>query len=245
MEKDNILFFENVSKEVKKQLIINNISLKIKHGNFSAIMGPSGAGKTSLLNIASGLDNPTSGSVFINDKEISKLKEPKLTKYRSKNIGYIFQEYNLIEYLNVKDNILFTQKINHLKVDSKKLEEIVTTLNLQDKLKSNINDLSGGQKQRVAIARALIGNNQIIFADEPTGALDINTRDITIKLLKNLTTKFNKTLILVTHDPVVASYADEIIFILNGSINLISGKMNDQAISKKMLELEKNVKNSD
>lgn len=237
---DTILSFKNVNKTMNGKKVLYNINIDLPKNKFVVIMGPSGSGKTTFLNLASGLEKPTRGKVFIKNTEISRLKEPKLTKFRRKEIGYIFQEYNLIPYLNVKENILIIQTLQKQKITKNKLHEIIEKVNLEDYRKTQVTNLSGGQKQRVAIARSLIGRNDLIFADEPTGALDVKTRNEIITLLKEVCYEYGKSLFMVTHDPAVANYADMILFLSEGQIVDIFQKdqINLDAIFKKLMELK-------
>lgn len=236
-----ILEFNNVFKNVKNNEIIKNISIKIPKNQFIVVMGPSGAGKSTFLNLASGLEKPTTGEIIVNQTLISNLKEPKLTKFRSNNIGYIFQQYNLLPYLNVKENIVLVQKLTGQKINKSRLDELINLIGLKSYEKTIISKLSGGQQQRVAIARALIGNNNIIFGDEPTGALDINNRNNVIKLLKDSCLKYNKSLIVVTHDPVVASFADLVLIMVDGQIAQTITNPKLEEITTQLTEVEKNV----
>lgn len=238
---DCIIELKKISKTFKNTIIIKDISIKLPSGKFVVIMGPSGAGKTTFLIIASGLEKPTTGEVIIKKTIISSLKEPKLTKFRSKNIGYIFQNYSLVNYLTVKENFLLTLKLTKQKIEKNRFETLMTLMNLQGKENLKVSKLSEGQQQRVAIARYLIGNNEIIFADEPTGALDVNTRNVVIKLLKDSCAQYNKSLFVVTHDPVVASYADYIIFIVDGKIYEVLPSADWQTLANKLVEIESNV----
>ncbi|QBQ07854.1 ABC transporter ATP-binding protein [Spiroplasma gladiatoris] len=231
MSKDNSFTLINVKKIINNTPILEETSISFKKKQVIVIMGLSGSGKTTFLNILSGLDKPSSGSVIIEGTDITKLKEPKLTKFRSLNIAYIFQEYNLIDYLNIKENILINSTLNKIKIDNKKYEQIIKSLDLIKLEKQNITSLSGGEQQRVAIARALIGNNQIIFADEPTGALDIKSSENVIDLLIENALAFEKTLFIVTHDPNVALKADQIILIKDKKLKLL-----EKNIDKKILE---------
>ncbi|WP_051350875.1 ABC transporter ATP-binding protein [[Acholeplasma] multilocale] len=212
-----IIKIENITKKN----VLEPINAVISEGQCIGIMGNSGAGKSTLLNIISGLETPTTGAVHINGTDITKLKEPNLTKFRSRNISYIFQDYKLVEYLNVEENIKLIEKNNGNKIDENKYEQTVKALGLEDKLKVNVRKLSGGQKQRVAIARSIIGESKIIFADEPTGALDIVNKKIVLKELVENSKRNNKTLVIVTHDPEVALSTDKILFINNGKLDEI------------------------
>ncbi|AUF83424.1 ABC transporter ATP-binding protein [Mesoplasma syrphidae] len=208
-------------KKITKKNILQEITITINEGDCIGIMGNSGAGKSTLLNIISGLEKPTTGSVVINKVNITNLKEPKLTKFRATNISYIFQDYKLVDYLTVEENIKLIEKNNKAKINLNKYDTIVNSLGLQDKLKMNVKKLSGGQKQRVAIARSLIGRSKIIFADEPTGALDLVNKKIVLNELITNSKLNNKTLIIVTHDPDVALTTDQILFISNGKLDEI------------------------
>ncbi|WP_338983124.1 ABC transporter ATP-binding protein [Spiroplasma endosymbiont of Othius punctulatus] len=239
-----VIEFKNVKKDFGKWNIIKDISVEFEKGKTYAVMGPSGAGKTTFLNLASGLEKPTSGEIIINTKNVGEMKEPKLTKFRVKNISYIFQDYNIIDYLTVYENVVLSMKLSHSKIDSLKVEEILKRVNLFELRKKNVMQLSGGQKQRVAIARALISNSEIIFADEPTGALDLNTRDEVIELLSEMSSIYKKTLIIITHDPKVATIADKIVYFLSGEISSVEDKESAENIATRLLELEHNVNNS-
>lgn len=239
-----IIEFKNVKKDFGKWNIIKNISIEFKQGKTYAVMGPSGAGKTTFLNLASGLEKPTSGEIIVNTKNIGEMKEPQLTKFRVKNISYIFQDYNIVDYLTVYENVVLSMKLAHSKIDDLKVTEILKRVGLIELKNKNVMQLSGGQKQRVAIARALVSNNEIIFADEPTGALDLNTRDEVIELLSEMSSIYKKTLIIITHDPKVATIADRVVYFLNGKISTIEDKSSAEHISSRLLELEHNANNS-
>ncbi|ALD66335.1 ABC transporter ATP-binding protein [Spiroplasma cantharicola] len=228
-------------KNVIKNKILNDINISIIKGQTVAIMGYSGSGKTTLLNLMSGLDTPDSGTIIINGTTINLIKEPRLTEFRSKNISYIFQDYKLIEYLSINENITLIQDINKIKINKNKFDNICKKLNITNLLDKKVSQLSGGQKQRVAIARALIGDNDFIFADEPTGALDMMTRDVIIKELIENSKVFNKTLVVVTHDPMVAKWMEKVIFIDDHKIESINERMNVNDIELKMESLFKNV----
>ncbi|WDV45238.1 ATP-binding cassette domain-containing protein [Clostridiaceae bacterium M8S5] len=201
-----------------KKYTIENLNLDIYDNVSTAIMGPSGCGKSTLLNCISGLEKSTSGSIYILGTDITKLKESKLTKFRRNNITYIFQQYNLIEVLNVIDNIKLPYKTSGAKINNKKLKHLINTLGLKGKEKVLPNKLSGGQQQRVAIARALLGENNIILADEPTGALDLKTSNEVLKLLLLGAKEFESPILIITHDINVASKCDIVHFMLDGKI---------------------------
>lgn len=197
---------------------LDGVTLSIEQGEFVAVVGTSGSGKSTLLHIMGGLDIPTSGSVIVRGKELSKMKEEQLTIFRRRNIGFVFQNYNLIPVLNVYENIVLPVELDGDKVDKKYLEEIVQLLALKEKLSSMPNNLSGGQQQRVAIARALISKPAILLADEPTGNLDSRTGSDVLGLLKTTSYKFHQTLVMITHNNEIAQLADRIIRIEDGKI---------------------------
>ena len=196
---------------------LDGVTLSIEEGEFVAIVGTSGSGKSTLLNMMGGLDTPTSGSIKVKGKELSKLKDEQLTIFRRRNIGFIFQNYNLVPVLNVYENIVLPVELDGDTVDKRFMDEVVKMLALDGKLNSMPNNLSGGQQQRVAIARALVSKPAIILADEPTGSLDKNSGIKVMKLLEGLHEQ-GKTLIIVTHDIDIAEHADRIIQIEDGKI---------------------------
>jgi putative ABC transport system ATP-binding protein len=198
---------------------LDNISFSVEKGEFVAIIGPSGSGKSTLLHMLGGVDRPTSGSVFIDNTDIYSLNETKLAIFRRRQIGLIYQFYNLIPVLNVEENITLPLLLDERKIDKQRLDEIINTLNLNDRLKHLPNQLSGGQQQRVSIGRALINNPALMLADEPTGNLDSKNSNEIINLLKLSNKKYNQTLIIITHDERIALQADRIITIEDGKIS--------------------------
>ena len=184
-----------------------------------AIVGTSGSGKSTLLNMMGGLDRPTSGSIEVKGKELSKLKDEQLTIFRRRNIGFIFQNYNLVPVLNVYENIVLPVELDGDTVDKHFMNEVVKMLVLDGKLNSMPNNLSGGQQQRVAIARALVSKPAIILADEPTGNLDSRTSSDVLGLLKMTSQKFHQTIVMITHNNEIAQLADRIIRIEDGRIS--------------------------
>lgn len=197
---------------------LDGVTLSIKGGEFVAIVGTSGSGKSTLLNMMGGLDVPTSGSVKVKGKELSKLKDEQLTIFRRRNIGFIFQNYNLVPILNVYENIVLPVELDGDTVDKAFMDEVVRMLGLSDKLDNMPNNLSGGQQQRVAIARALVSKPAIVLADEPTGNLDSRTSGDVLGLLKATSNKFHQTLVMITHNNEIAQLADRIIRIEDGRI---------------------------
>ena len=195
---------------------LDGVTLSIEQGEFVAIVGTSGSGKSTLLNMMGGLDVPTSGSVQIKGKELAELNDEQLTIFRRRNIGFIFQNYNLVPVLNVYENIVLPVELDGDTVDKKFMVEVVRLLALENKLNNMPNNLSGGQQQRVAIARALIAKPAIVLADEPTGNLDSRTSSDVLGLLKETSSQFRQTLVMITHNNEVAQLADRIIRIEDG-----------------------------
>ncbi len=198
---------------------LDGVTLAINEGEFVAIVGTSGSGKSTLLNMMGGLDIPTSGKIKVRGKELSELKDEQLTIFRRRNIGFIFQNYNLVPVLNVYENIVLPVELDGDSVDHKFMDDVVGMLALKDKLNNMPNNLSGGQQQRVAIARALVSKPAIILADEPTGNLDSRTSSDVLGLLKVTTGKFNQTIVMITHNSEIAQLADRIIRIEDGRIS--------------------------
>ncbi len=197
---------------------VDDVDLSVSKGEFVAIVGTSGSGKSTLLHMIGGLDIPTSGSVIVHEKEFSQMNDEELTIFRRRNIGFIFQNYNLVPILNVYENIVLPVELDGGTVDSNFADEVIHVLSLEDKLKSMPNNLSGGQQQRVAIARALITKPAIVLADEPTGNLDSKTSADVLGLLKLTSEKFNQTIVMITHNNDIALLADRIIRIEDGKI---------------------------
>jgi putative ABC transport system ATP-binding protein len=187
-------------------------------GTFTAVMGPSGSGKSTLLQTAAGLDRPTSGKVWIGDSELSQLSETKLTKLRRTRIGFVFQAFNLIGALTVEENIVLPLRLSGAPSDRRWLAEVVDRVGLGPRLRHRPAELSGGQQQRAAIARALAMRPEVIFCDEPTGALDTTTAAEVLALLRSVVDEHGQTVVMVTHDPVAASYADRVIVLADGRI---------------------------
>ena len=198
---------------------LDDVSVSVEEGQFAAIIGTSGSGKSTLLNLLGGLDSPTSGSVQVEDKQIEKLTEEQLTVFRRKRIGFIFQNYNLIPYLTVYENIVLPVRLDGRTEDRDFLNEILQFLELDKKISDYPSHLSGGQQQRVAIARALVSQPAIILADEPTGNLDSRTSDKVIDLLKMTSQQFHQTIVMITHNPEIAEKADVRIRIEDGKIH--------------------------
>ncbi len=205
-------------KEPNLTQALNGIDLAIEQGEFVSIIGTSGSGKSTLLHMLGGLDVPTSGSVVIRGKEIAKMNDEQLSVFRRRNIGFVFQNYNLVPILNVYQNIVLPIELDGGKIDKNYIDNIIHLLHLEEKLSNLPNNLSGGQQQRVAIARALAGKPAIILADEPTGNLDSKTSLEVMQLLKLTTAEFHQTLVMITHNPEIAQVADRMIRIEDGKI---------------------------
>ena len=196
---------------------LDGVTFSVEEGEFVAVVGTSGSGKSTMLHMMGGLDTPASGSVVVRDKELAKMNDEQLTIFRRRNIGFVFQNYNLVPILNVYENIVLPVELDGDTVDKKFMDEVVKMLGLQDKLQNMPNNLSGGQ-QRVAIARALVSKPAIVLADEPTGNLDSKTSADVLGLLQRTSREFNQTLVVITHNNEIAQLADRIVRIEDGKI---------------------------
>ncbi|MEJ5285272.1 MAG: ABC transporter ATP-binding protein [Brevinematales bacterium] len=219
---NQLIIVKNVSKVYKMGAVeitaLKNVNLNINRGDFIALMGPSGAGKSTLLHIIGCLDNPTVGEVIIHGEVVQKMKDRKLSMFRNRHIGFIFQSFNLISALNVYENVEYPLVIRGKKVDKEHVLKVIEDVGLIDYLKHRPDELSGGQRQRVAIARALVTNPDIVLADEPTANLDSKTGDKIISLLMELNLKHNVTFLFSTHHDLIAQHAKKIIHILDGEL---------------------------
>ena len=197
---------------------LDGVTIELPPRSFTAIMGPSGSGKSTLLHVAAGLDRPTSGNVAFGDTELTRLSERRLTLLRRERIGFVFQAFNLIPSLTVAQNIALPLRLDGRRARRSELREIAARVGLQDRMRHRPAQLSGGQQQRVAIARALITRPEVVFADEPTGALDTRTGQGVLGLLRNLVDGDGQTVVMVTHDPVAAAYADRVLLLADGRV---------------------------
>lgn len=197
---------------------LDGVDFSVEQGEFVAVVGTSGSGKSTLLHMMGGLDIPTSGSVRIRGKELAKMNDEQLTVFRRRNIGFIFQNYNLVPILNVYENIVLPVELDGDMADRKFMDEVVSMLGLEDKLYHMPENLSGGQQQRVAIARALVTKPAIVLADEPTGNLDSHTSADVLGLLKRTGNELNQTMVMITHNQEIAQLADRIVRIEDGKI---------------------------
>ena len=217
-----ILRVENLSKIYGKGQTqvkaLDNVSFKVDKGEFVAIVGASGSGKSTLLHLIGGVDRPTSGKVLIDGKDIYKYNDDELAIFRRRQVGLIYQFYNLIPILNVEENITLPLSLDNREINKQKLDELIKVLGLESRRKHLPNELSGGQQQRTSIGRAMITNPAIILADEPTGALDSKSARQLLEIMEDMNTKMKATILIVTHDPLSASYCSKILFLKDGKI---------------------------
>lgn len=226
-------------KDIKKSFgagenkveVLKGIDINIEEGEFCVLLGPSGSGKSTLLNIIGGIDNPDSGYISINGEKTENMKEKELTNYRRKHLGYIFQMYNLIPNLNIKENIESGAYLSDNPLD---VDEILKTLGLYEHRHKLPSQLSGGQQQRTSIGRAIVKNPDILLCDEPTGALDYNTSKEILKLIETVNKKYNTTIIMVTHNEAIKDMADKVIKLRDGSVR--KEIINDKKLSAEELE---------
>ena len=197
---------------------VDDVSFEVERGEFVAIVGASGSGKSTLMHMIGGVDTPTSGHIFIDDKEITGMKPDKLAIFRRRQIGIVYQFYNLIPILTAEENITLPIDLDRRKVDPARLDEVLRTLGIEDKRRSLPNQLSGGQQQRVSIARAIITEPALLLADEPTGNLDSKATDDIVSLLKMTNKTFGQTIVMITHDLDIAAQADRILTISDGKL---------------------------
>ena len=197
---------------------LDGVSAELASGSFTAVMGPSGSGKSTLLNVAAGLDRPTSGTVSLGDIDLPHLSERRLTLLRRERIGFVFQAFNLLPSLTVAQNIALPLRLDGRRPRRSTVREIAARVGLDKRLRNRPSQLSGGQQQRVAIARALITRPEVVFADEPTGALDTHTGRDVLELLRELVDQDRHTVVMVTHDPVAAAYADQVVMLADGHV---------------------------
>jgi putative ABC transport system ATP-binding protein len=216
---------------------LDEVSVGLATGSFTAVMGPSGSGKTTLLHCAAGLDRPTSGSVVLGGIELSVLPEAALTRIRRERVGFVFQAYNLLASLTVAHNITLPLRLADRRVDRAWLHQVVTTVGLGDRLGHRPSQLSGGEQQRVAVARALVTRPDAIFADEPTGALDTRTGRQVLRLLREVVDTIGQTVLLVTHDPAAAAFADRVVFLADGRLAGSLDEPSAEVIAERMAHL--------
>ncbi|GAB3958068.1 ABC transporter ATP-binding protein [Actinoallomurus acanthiterrae] len=216
---------------------LDNVSLTLPAGTFTAVMGPSGSGKSTLLQCAAGLDRPTRGQVLVAGAEMTADDETALTKFRRQHVGFIFQHFNLLPTLTVMQNVMLPMRLARRKVDRAYCETILQRVGLSGRLDHLPAELSGGQQQRVAIARTLVSRPSVIFADEPTGALDTRSAREVLALLQEAVRNFGQTVVMVTHDPVAASHADGVLFLADGRIVGSMQQPTAEAVAERMTHL--------
>ncbi|MNM70680.1 ABC transporter ATP-binding protein YxdL [compost metagenome] len=242
---DKILDIKNVEKYYgnKGNVVkaIDDMSFQVFKGEFVGVMGPSGSGKTTLLNIISTIDEVSAGHIYIDDEDLTEINQKDIAKFRRENLGFIFQDFNLLDTLTIHENIALALTINRQKkndIDSKVIA-IATELGIEDILQKYPYEVSGGQKQRCACARALITNPKLILADEPTGSLDSRSAQMLIELISNLNKELGATILMVTHDSFTASYCDRILFIKDGKIfaELIKGQNTRKQFFNQILDV--------
>ncbi|MFD4566049.1 ABC transporter ATP-binding protein [Streptomyces sp. NPDC058467] len=217
---------------------LDQVSLSFPEGTFTAVMGPSGSGKSTLLQCAAGLDRPTSGSVVIGGTDLTKLNETKLTLLRRERIGFVFQSFNLLPSLTAEQNVALPLRLADRRPAKSRVREVLEQVGLGDRARHRPTEMSGGQQQRVALARALITRPEVLFGDEPTGALDSQTGREVLKLLRDMVDSDGQTVIMVTHDPVAAAYADRVVCLVDGRVNgeMVGASADD--IATRMTRLE-------
>ncbi|WP_138206032.1 ABC transporter ATP-binding protein [Haloimpatiens lingqiaonensis] len=224
-----------------KYTALDNIDLKVNEGEFVGIMGPSGSGKTTFLNVISTIDKPTSGKVEIDGRDISQLKEPHLSAFRRDKLGFIFQDFNLLDNMTLKENIVLPLALANTSYDEiqKRLKEITSKLGISEVLNKHPYEVSGGQKQRAAAARAIISNPSLILGDEPTGALDSKSSKELLSAMQYLNEKNKATILMVTHDTFAASYCKRVIFIKDGKLfnEIYKGDMSRKDFYQKLLKV--------
>jgi putative ABC transport system ATP-binding protein len=232
-----IIDIKNVTKVYKvggeKILALDDVSLTINKGDFCCLLGPSGSGKSTLLNLMAGIEKITKGEITIKGKNIGKMGEHQLAKFRQKYLGFVFQSYNLISSLTALENVtlplIFKEIPNKKRISESK--EMLTEVGLQDRMKHKPTQMSGGQQQRVGIARAFVSKPEIIFADEPTGNLDSKTASEIMEIIRKIASQYNQTIVMVTHDKEIAQYANKIVHIHDGHIKEITGGKQNEKIS--------------
>jgi putative ABC transport system ATP-binding protein len=214
---------------------LDGVTVGFAAGTFSAVMGPSGSGKSTLLHCAAGLDRPDSGTVRLGGLEIGRLREPRLTQERRRRVGFVFQSYNLMDALSVWHNVLLPQRLAGVRPDKSWAREVLARVGLAGRENDRPGQLSGGQRQRVALARALAARPEVIFADEPTGALDLATGREVLGMLREAVDSLNTAVVMVTHDPHAASWADRVVFLADGrTVNELATPTADQVAAQMM-----------
>jgi putative ABC transport system ATP-binding protein len=221
-----------------KVVALDEVSVDLNAGEFTAVMGPSGSGKSTLMHCCAALDTATSGSVFIGDTDLSKLKDKELTRLRRDKVGFVFQSFNLVPTLTAEENILLPLAIAGRKPERDWYDTVIDAVELRPRLKHRPNELSGGQQQRVAVARALASRPAIAFADEPTGNLDSKSGAEVLSLLRRSVDEFGQTIVMVTHDPVAAAFSDRVVFLGDGKVVDEMRKPDREQVLARMTKLD-------
>jgi putative ABC transport system ATP-binding protein len=217
---------------------LHDLSLSFAAGTFTAVMGPSGSGKSTLLQCAAGLDRPTSGSVLLGDTDLTALTETRLTRLRRDRIGFVFQSFNLLPSLTAEQNVALPLRLAGRRPARAEVRDTLARVGLSDRAGHRPHEMSGGQQQRVAIARALITRPDVLFGDEPTGALDSSTGRQVLRLLRGMVDDDGQTIVMVTHDPVAASWADRVVFLTDGRLNGALDRPSAEAVAARMTRME-------
>jgi putative ABC transport system ATP-binding protein len=217
---------------------LHDFSLSFAAGTFTAVMGPSGSGKSTLLQCAAGLDRPTSGSVMLGDTDLTALSETRLTRLRRDRIGFVFQAFNLLPSLTAEQNVALPLRLAGRRPARAQIRDTLARVGLSDRAGHRPHEMSGGQQQRVAIARALITRPDVLFGDEPTGALDSSTGHQVLRLLRGMVDDDGQTIVMVTHDPVAASWADRVVFLTDGRLNGSLDRPSAEAVAARMTRME-------
>jgi putative ABC transport system ATP-binding protein len=237
----NAVSLESVSKVYgsgdNAVVALDDVTISLPRGGFTAVMGPSGSGKSTFLHCAAGLDRPTSGRVRLGGTDLGPMKENRLTEFRRARVGFVFQAYNLLPSLTVRDNVTLPLRLAGTRTDEAWLREVVEAVDVVGRLDHHPSQLSGGQQQRVAIARALITRPEVVFADEPTGALDSRTGARVLELLRHVVDTTGQTVLMVTHDPVAACYAHEVVFLADGRLAGSLGRPTPDVVAERMTHL--------
>ncbi|MFD3328675.1 ABC transporter ATP-binding protein [Streptomyces sp. NPDC058701] len=216
---------------------LRGVSARLAAGTFSAVMGPSGSGKSTLLNCAAGLERPSAGRVRLAGEDIGALREPALTRARRRQAGFVFQSFNLVPALSVWQNVLLPQRLAGVRPDRRWADEVLARVGLSGRKSARPDQLSGGQQQRVAVARALAGRPQVLFADEPTGALDLAAGHEVLALLREAVDELGQTVVMVTHDPAAAAWADQVLFLADGQVHSSMSDVSAAQVAAVMTEL--------
>jgi putative ABC transport system ATP-binding protein len=224
----NIVELHNVTKRYGTLTALDEVTFDIPAGRFLAIMGPSGSGKSTLLNCAAGLDSPTSGEVKLAGSDITTMRQTERTLYRRQHAGFVFQAYNFLPGMTIRQNILLPLRLAHTKPDKRWIDQLIDRVGLSDLLDHRPQELSGGQQQRAAVVRALAARPKVVFADEPTGALDLRNRQDVLALLRDVVVELGQTVVMVTHDPTAAADAHDVLVMADGRpVDLLTGASAD------------------